>query len=84
MLFRSNVEVPSGQGLLMPAGTPRDIVSRVNAAINQALATEEVKKAFMARGFTPAPNTPEGFGAFLQSEYQKYADLTARIQINLE
>jgi tripartite-type tricarboxylate transporter receptor subunit TctC len=80
----ANVEVPSGQGLLMPVGVPREIVTRVNAVVNEALATEEVRKAFMARGFTPAPNTPEGFGAFLVAEYQKYADLTKRISITLE
>jgi tripartite-type tricarboxylate transporter receptor subunit TctC len=80
----SGVEVPSGQGLLAPAGTPREVILRINSVINRALATDEVRKSFESRGFMPAPNTPEAFGAFLQSEYQKYLDLTKRINLVLD
>ncbi|MFM9969724.1 MAG: Bug family tripartite tricarboxylate transporter substrate binding protein [Burkholderiales bacterium] len=80
----AGVDVPSGQGLLAPLGTPREIVFRINGVVNQALATEEVRKNFMARAFMPAPRTPEEFATFLQSEYQKYLELTKRLNVTLE
>jgi len=80
----SGVDVTSGQGLLTPAGTPREVVVRINAVVNQALNTDEVKKAFMARGFTAAPATPEAFAAFLASEMQKYSELIKRLNVTIE
>lgn len=80
----SGVDVTSGQGLLTPAGTPREVVARINAVVNQALNTDEVKKAFMARGFTAAPATPEAFAAFLASEMQKYSELIKRLNVTIE
>lgn len=80
----AGVDVPSGQGLLAPLGTPREVVVRLNGVVNQALATEEVRKNFMARAFMPAPRTPEEFTAFLQSEYQKYLELTRRLNVTLD
>jgi tripartite-type tricarboxylate transporter receptor subunit TctC len=80
----AGVDVTSGQGLLTPAGTPREVVARINAVVNQALNTDEVKKAFMARGFTAAPATPEAFAAFLASEMQKYSELIKRLNVTIE
>lgn len=80
----SGVDVPSGQGLLAAAGTPREVVMRINGIVNQALNTEEVRKNFMARAFMPAPKSPEEFAAFLQSEYQKYAELIKRLNVSIE
>ena len=80
----SGVDVPSGQGLLAAAGTPREIVVRLNSIVNQALNSDEVRKNFMARAFMPAPRTPEEFASFLQSEYQKYAELIKRLNVNIE
>ena len=74
MLFRS----------LAAAGTPREIVVRLNSIVNQALNSDEVRKNFMARAFMPAPRTPEEFASFLQSEYQKYAELIKRLNVNIE
>lgn len=80
----NGVDVPSGQGLLTPAGTPREVVMRINSVVNQALNTDEVRKAFMARGFTPAPGTPEAFAAFLAAEMQKYSELIKRLNVVIE
>jgi tripartite-type tricarboxylate transporter receptor subunit TctC len=78
------VEVPSGQGLLAPAGTPRDVVFAINSVVNRALNTEEVRKSFLSRGFMPAPATPEAFGEFLESEAKKYAQLLKRLDLKLQ
>ena len=77
-------DVPSATGILAPAGTPREIVTRINAAINRALATEEVRQRLNAQGFEPAPATPEEFGAFLASEVRKYAKLIRDAGVRLD
>jgi tripartite-type tricarboxylate transporter receptor subunit TctC len=50
-------------GVYAPAGTPRDIVLRLNTEINRALATAALKERIMAVGNMPAPMSPEEFGA---------------------
>ena len=49
-------------GVYAPTGTPRDIVTRLNAEINRALATAALKDRIMAVGSIPAPMSPEEFG----------------------
>ena len=49
-------------GVYAPAATPREIVRRLNAEVNRALATVALKERIMAIGNLPAPMTPEEFG----------------------
>jgi tripartite-type tricarboxylate transporter receptor subunit TctC len=49
-------------GVYAPAGTPRDIVTRLNTEINRALATAALKDRITAVGNIPAPMSPEEFG----------------------
>jgi len=58
--------------LLAPAGTPRDIVSRLNAEAVKALARADVKSRFSATDMTPLPSTPGELGSFLRSEVAKW------------
>jgi tripartite-type tricarboxylate transporter receptor subunit TctC len=57
-------------GLLAPAGTPRDIVARLQRDVAKALNDPKVKEELAAKGFTVVASTPETFAAFLveQSE----------------
>ena len=56
-------------GLLMPAGTPREVVERVNAEIMRALAAPDVLAKYQTIGVDPVkPHAPEDFGALLRSE----------------
>lgn len=59
-------------GLVAPAGTPRDVVARLNHAFVTALRTPEVKTRFAALMAEPAPGTPEQFGTFMNAERAKY------------
>ena len=77
-------DVPSATGILAPAGTPREVVAKINAAINRALATEDVRRRLNAQGFEPAPATPEEFGAFLASEVRKYARVVQEAGVRLD
>ncbi len=65
-------------GIVVPAGTPRDIVDRLNAELVRIMAMPEIK-SFMAReGAEPTPSTPEEFGRHLSTEMQRWTDLVAR------
>jgi len=55
-------------GLVAPAGTPADIVKRVNAAMNEGLATPEMQKLITSTGSESKPNTPEEFAAYIAAQ----------------
>ena len=77
-------DVPSATGILAPAGTPREVVAKINSAINRALATGEVRQRLNAQGFEPAPETPEEFAAFLASEVRKYARVIQEAGVRID
>jgi tripartite-type tricarboxylate transporter receptor subunit TctC len=59
-------------GVLAPAGTPRDIVVRLNGEIVRLLRSPEVQASFAAAGVEPVPRSPEEFGAYVRSEFEKW------------
>ncbi|WP_447747914.1 Bug family tripartite tricarboxylate transporter substrate binding protein [Variovorax boronicumulans] len=65
-------DVSTWYGVFVPAGTPKDIVATLNAAINKLLATPEMKAAIIAQGAEPQSMTPEQFGALLKTDYEKW------------
>jgi tripartite-type tricarboxylate transporter receptor subunit TctC len=60
-------------GLLAPAGTPRDIVQRVNSEINKLLASDEIKARLDAMGTFVGGGTPEDFNRFIAAETAKWS-----------
>jgi tripartite-type tricarboxylate transporter receptor subunit TctC len=59
-------------GMVAPAGTPREVVAKLNAEIGKLMRTDEVKKLFVPTGMDPDPDTPEQFGAYLKADYDKW------------
>ncbi|TPG22062.1 Bug family tripartite tricarboxylate transporter substrate binding protein [Variovorax guangxiensis] len=59
-------------GLVAPAGTPPDVVAKLNQAFVAALNSPETKTRFAGLLAEPVSNTPEQFGAFMKSELAKY------------
>ena len=59
-------------GLLAPANTPRDIVTRLHGEMVKILAQPDVKQRFAADGADPVANTPEQFAAYIRSELVKW------------
>ncbi|WP_048439079.1 tripartite tricarboxylate transporter substrate binding protein [Caenimonas sp. SL110] len=59
-------------GLVAPAGTPRDVVARLNSAFVAALQTPEAKTRFASLMAEPVTNSPEEFAGFMKSELSKY------------
>jgi tripartite-type tricarboxylate transporter receptor subunit TctC len=54
--------------LLAPAGTPRPVITRLNGALREALATKEMRDKFEAQAFVPFPTAPDEAGKFLADE----------------
>lgn len=59
-------------GLQAPLQTPRQIVAKINAAIENALKASDFQERLMAVGAQPAGSTPEAFGAFLKNETARW------------
>ncbi len=59
-------------GLVAPAGTPRDVVQKLNQAFVAALQSPEAKTRFAGLMAEPVTNTPEEFGSFMRAELAKY------------
>jgi tripartite-type tricarboxylate transporter receptor subunit TctC len=64
-------------GIVAPAGTPTDIVAKLNTAIVTALKDPEVVQRYRLIGLDPAPSTPQEFGALIASEIDKYSKVVA-------
>ena len=71
----ANYEASSWFGILAPAGTPKDIVNKLQQEIARALASPAVKEKLVGQGAEPVANTPEQFAAFIQSETRKWAQV---------
>lgn len=65
--------VPIWYGILAPAGTPREIVNRLNSEIHKALASPDMKERLANSGVDPLVSTPEHFASFIKSEMTRYA-----------
>jgi tripartite-type tricarboxylate transporter receptor subunit TctC len=60
-------------GLLAPAGTPKDVIAKLNAEVDKALASPDVREKLAAAGIEPGGGTPQQFGSFIQSEMTRWA-----------
>jgi tripartite-type tricarboxylate transporter receptor subunit TctC len=60
-------------GFFAPAGTPPEVINKLNAAINRAMASSEVVDRFAQLGMASTPNTVVEFGSFLKAEVPKWA-----------
>jgi tripartite-type tricarboxylate transporter receptor subunit TctC len=62
-------------GLIAPAGTPRPIIDKLNAALRAALTSDEVKKRLVADGTEVTPSTPEEYTAFIDKDETKWSKI---------
>jgi tripartite-type tricarboxylate transporter receptor subunit TctC len=60
-------------GVIVPAGTPPDIVNKLNAAINDGLKSQLVQDSLGKAGAQPAPGSPQDFGKFIADETRKWS-----------
>ena len=57
----------------MPKGTPREIIDKVNAEVNRALADPKMRERLAELGGKPIKGTPEDFGKVIAAETAKWA-----------
>jgi tripartite-type tricarboxylate transporter receptor subunit TctC len=66
-------EISPWWGLFAPAGTPREVIARLNAEAVRILALPDVKAGYANLGLTAISSTPEQFGAYVQEEIVRWA-----------
>jgi len=77
-------EADNWYAMFFPAGTPKEIIGKMNAEIVKALNSEDIRQ-FMAReGADPVGSTPEELGAYFRKEYEKYAKIIKTRNIELQ
>lgn len=77
-------EVTQWYGILVPAGTPKDIVTRLHKEISAAVANPRHAQPLVRLGTEPVSSTPEEFAAFIRSETGKYAKVIKAAKITPE
>jgi tripartite-type tricarboxylate transporter receptor subunit TctC len=68
-------DISTWYGIMAPAGTPPDVVKKLNAEIVRFLGSDEAKEKLRAQGAEPAPMSPEQFDQFIRAEWTKYAKI---------
>jgi tripartite-type tricarboxylate transporter receptor subunit TctC len=75
-------EAETMQGVLVPAGTPKEIVDLLQREIAAILAQPDVKERVLALGFEPSGNTPAEFGVYIRAEIAKWKKVIEDAKIN--
>ena len=78
------VQIGHWAGLYAPRGTPEPVIERMNAALQEALKTPEVKDKLIKTGIEPAGGSVADFVAFTKTERQRLSDLAAKIKVTKE
>nr|WP_315489642.1 tripartite tricarboxylate transporter substrate binding protein [uncultured Rhodoferax sp.] len=68
-------EATSWFGLLAPAGTPPEVVNRIQQEVARALASPAINEKMVSQGAIPSGNTPAQFAALIDSEHKKWAQV---------
>jgi tripartite-type tricarboxylate transporter receptor subunit TctC len=79
----ANFSYPLSVGLAAPAGTPPDVIAKINESLNRALANEETRKSLVNLGFEPHTDTPQQFGELLAGEAAKYRKIVNDIGLKM-
>ena len=79
-----NFESGSWQGVIAPAGTPPEVVAKLNAEISRSLALPEMKENLAKQGAEVRTNTPEQFSAFIRDEKSRWAKVVKDANVKVE
>jgi tripartite-type tricarboxylate transporter receptor subunit TctC len=71
-------------GMFAPAGTPAAVVARLNAVVNRALVTSEVRSALQKLGSDPKTGTPQEFAAFIALEAERWGKVVRDANIRID
>jgi tripartite-type tricarboxylate transporter receptor subunit TctC len=71
-------------GLVAPAGTPPDVIAKLNGALNHALADDEIKSRLAADGTETLPGTPDAYAADIASEETKWGAIIKKAGVTAQ
>jgi tripartite-type tricarboxylate transporter receptor subunit TctC len=77
-------DITGWHGFFAPAGTPREIVSRLNGAIGKILGTQEMRDLWASEGMEVVITTPEQFAQRMRADYEKYGRIVKAVGIKPE
>ena len=77
-------ETSQWYGVSVVAGTPREIVLKLNAEINKALQSSQVTQRYATDNATAEIGTPEQYGAFIAKEQARWSDVVRRAHITID
>jgi tripartite-type tricarboxylate transporter receptor subunit TctC len=77
-------EVGAWQGVMVPAGTPPAVVTRLNAEIVKALNSPDVRQHLAMQGAEPLGSTPQAYGAYVKSELARWAGVVKATGVTLD
>jgi tripartite-type tricarboxylate transporter receptor subunit TctC len=77
-------EVTVWFGLVAPAGTPREVVQKLNAEVQKILAMPDVRERFLAQGVEPQGSTPEQFAEHIRTQMAKWAKVVQDAGVKAE
>jgi len=77
-------EINSWFGLVVPAGTPAPVVSRLNAETRKVLARDDVRSTLGAQGLDVRASSPEEFAAYIKSEIARFSRIAKAANIRAE
>ena len=80
----ANYEVTNITGVLAPAGTPADIIAKLNAAILKVLSQPATRDRFAGIALEPAPSTPEQFSAYIKEDFARWTKVVKDANIKVE
>ena len=71
-------------GIVAPAGTPKEIVDKVARDVREVVTSAEVRDQLVAQGATPVGSTPAEFGALIDNDRKRYAQIIRERNITAE
>ena len=77
----AGLESSSWSGLMAPAGTPEEVLERINADVNRTLELRSLQDAFAKSGIVSLGGTRDAFGQFLNAEMSRQADVIRKAGI---
>lgn len=77
-------EAGAWQGIMVPTGTPPDVIARLNTAVNRALKNPEVLAKLAQQGTEALGSSPEQYGAYLQKELKRWKEVVAVTGVSLD
>jgi tripartite-type tricarboxylate transporter receptor subunit TctC len=77
-------DITAWYGFMAPAGTPREIIARLNGESVKALHQRSLVERLESVGLTPAPGTPEEFGRYIEGELARWAKVAKAANVRAE